>query len=125
MLTINEAKELQYRQELYHQTMRGSDNLPLRVRVNGKCKLWKRSPDRFQVPVKHGLYDSGYITETNCRDWCLTEDDAMLHPLRYFGDCSLIIFVRVSLSIVLWIVSLTLGTSIGFGASFGTSITFS
>lgn len=89
MIKVEQAKELTYRQELYHQSLRGSDKQPIRVRVNGKCKLWKRSPERFQVPVKHGLYDSGYITETNCHDWCLTEDDAMLHPLRYFGDWNL------------------------------------
>jgi hypothetical protein len=89
MIKVEEAKQLTYGQKLYHQHLRGSDKLPIRARVSGKCKLWKRSPERFQVPIKHGLYDSGYITETNNHDWCLTEDDAMLHPLRHFGDWNL------------------------------------
>jgi hypothetical protein len=89
MIKVEEAKELTYRQEVYHQHIRNKDKTPLRARVNGKCKLWKRSPERFEVPIKHGLYNSGYITETNKEDWCLTEDDAMLHPLRHFGDWNL------------------------------------
>jgi hypothetical protein len=86
MIKVEEAKELQYRQEIYHQHLRNKDRTPLRARINGKCKLWKRSPERFEIPIKHGLYDSGYLTETNNQDWCLSEDDAMLHPLRHFGD---------------------------------------
>jgi hypothetical protein len=38
---------------------------PIAWRANGKCKVWKRSPDRFSLPVKHGLYSYGYITEEN------------------------------------------------------------
>ena len=34
-------------------------------RANGKCKTWKRSPERFQLPIKHGLYNYSYITEEN------------------------------------------------------------
>jgi hypothetical protein len=89
MINVEEAKQLTYRNTVYHQDLRGSDNLPLRARVNGACKLWKRSPERFEIPIKHGLYNSGYITETNKQDWCLTEEDAMLHPLRHSGDWNL------------------------------------
>ena len=39
---------------------------PARWRVNGKLKTWKRNPEKFQLPVKHGLYNFGYITEENC-----------------------------------------------------------
>ena len=38
---------------------------PINWRANGKCKTWKRSPERFQLPIKHGLYSYGYITEEN------------------------------------------------------------
>ena len=33
------------------------------VKVNGKPKTWKRSPERVQIPYKYGLYEYGYITE--------------------------------------------------------------
>jgi len=35
-------------------------------RVNGKIKLWKRDPERFQLPIRHGLYNYGYLTNDNC-----------------------------------------------------------
>ena len=38
---------------------------PERWRVNGALKLWKRSPERFRLPVKHGLYAYAYIDEYN------------------------------------------------------------
>lgn len=28
-----------------------------RARVTGKLKTWKRSPDRFRLPVKYGMYE--------------------------------------------------------------------
>ena len=39
------------------------------VQRSGMTKTWRRSPERFKVPVKYGLYDSGYITEKNAVDW--------------------------------------------------------
>jgi hypothetical protein len=39
------------------------------VRANGKCKTWKRSPERFQLPFKYGMYGHGYITEDNAGDF--------------------------------------------------------
>lgn len=38
---------------------------PKNWRANGKCKLWKREPERFQLPIKYGLRSYGYITEEN------------------------------------------------------------
>ena len=40
-------------------------NIVAKWRANGKCKTWKRNPERFQLPIKHGLYSYGYITEEN------------------------------------------------------------
>ena len=34
-------------------------------RRNGKTKTWKTRPGVFQVPVKHGLYEYGKITDTD------------------------------------------------------------
>jgi hypothetical protein len=39
---------------------------PNKWRANGKCKTWKRSPERFSLPIKFGLYGYGHITEENC-----------------------------------------------------------
>lgn len=36
-----------------------------RWRVNGKLRVWKRDADRFELPVKHGLYYYGTITNHN------------------------------------------------------------
>lgn len=32
-------------------------------RRNGKTQTWKRSPEKFRIPVKYGLYAYGQITE--------------------------------------------------------------
>ena len=36
---------------------------PERWRRNGRTQLWKTRPTEFRVPVKHGLYHYGYITQ--------------------------------------------------------------
>lgn len=36
-----------------------------RYRVSGRCQTWVRQPAKFRLPVKHGLYQYGAITETN------------------------------------------------------------
>lgn len=36
-----------------------------RWRRNGKTQVWKTRPNEFKVPVKHGLYSYGYITQDN------------------------------------------------------------
>lgn len=41
-------------------------------RRNGKTKTWKRSSERFQVPVKSGLYEYGYINEQNINQYNLS-----------------------------------------------------
>lgn len=76
-LTLKQAKALKYGTTLYHVSNRNSDGTPQRWRVNGKPKVWKRSPERVQVPVKHGLYSYGYITENDLNLVCLDERDAM------------------------------------------------
>lgn len=44
------------------------------ARPNGKCQTWKRDPLRFRLPVKHGMYDYGEITQDNAGDWHLASD---------------------------------------------------
>jgi len=61
-ITLKQAKELNYGDMLHHDSMTNSDGSPLRFRVNGKPKTWKRDVDRIKVPVKRGLYEYGEIT---------------------------------------------------------------
>jgi hypothetical protein len=58
MITLAQAKELKYRDILI-------DSNGKKWRVNGKVQTWKKNPNRVNVPVKHGLYSYGYITESN------------------------------------------------------------
>lgn len=64
----------------YHVRLKNADGTPLRARVNGKCKTWKREPERFTLPMKHGLKQCFYIDSTtmfghvgNPSQWCETE----------------------------------------------------
>ena len=50
-----------------------TDCKPIRWRVNGKCKTWKRNPERFQLPIKHGLYSYGYLTNENAHLFIVEE----------------------------------------------------
>jgi len=76
-ITLEQAKELNYRDTLYHVSNRNADGTPQRWRVNGKVKTWKRSPHRVQVPLKHGLYSYDYLTESSLDLVCLTEEEAL------------------------------------------------
>ena len=60
-ITLEQAKNLGYRDELWHVTLKNVDGTPKRFRVNGKVKTWKRDKNRIRVPLKHGLYDTGYL----------------------------------------------------------------
>lgn len=40
-------------------------------RANGICKTWVTRPNAFKLPIKHGLYDYGYITEQNAHQFIL------------------------------------------------------
>ena len=73
MITKEQAVAAHYRQGLHHATKKGSDKLPVRARVNGKCKTWKTRPECFQLPVKHGLYQCFYITERNADEWTFAD----------------------------------------------------
>lgn len=68
MITKELALTLRHGQELWHSTAKNADGSPLRCRVNGKCLTWKRTPARFQLPVKHGLKDCFYVHAIEGRD---------------------------------------------------------
>jgi len=61
MITIKQAKALNFGDILHHENQRNADGTCQRWRVNGKVKRWKRELDRVQIPVKHGLYTYDYV----------------------------------------------------------------
>lgn len=63
MITLEQAKTLRHGTILYHANNRNADGTAQRWKVNGAPKVWKRSPERVQVPIKHGLYSFDYLTE--------------------------------------------------------------
>ena len=73
-ITLEQAKNLEYRDMLYHLTLKNADGSPMRWRVNGKPKTWKRNPERVKVPIKHGLRKFDYLDENNLGYFSLTEE---------------------------------------------------
>jgi hypothetical protein len=55
-----------------HSTLKNSDGTPMRYKRNGKNKLWKTRPNEFQIPVKRGLREYGYITHENFTNFNVT-----------------------------------------------------
>lgn len=37
------------------------------VKINGKVRIWKRNPERIEVPVKWGLREFAVFSFTDCR----------------------------------------------------------
>ena len=73
-LTLRQAKDLQLGTILYHRTEKNSDGSPTRWKVNGKAKVWKQDTTRVKVPVKNGMYNYDYITETELSSVSLEEE---------------------------------------------------
>lgn len=71
MITIQQAVTATYQQEFHHVTIKNRDKTPVRCRVNGQCKTWKTKPGEFRLPVKHGLRQCFYITNSNAVDWTI------------------------------------------------------
>jgi len=78
MLTKEIVLALKYGNILYHVSAKNADGTPLRARVNGKCKDWKRDPAKFQLPMKHGLKDCFYIKYGDMNDWAISETAAIV-----------------------------------------------
>ena len=56
MITLDEAKKLKIGEILI---CNGA-----RWKVNGKVKTWMRDTSKIEVPLKHGLYTYGKLTES-------------------------------------------------------------
>ena len=48
------------------------------AKVIGRPRTWKRSPERVEVPIKHGLYQFGTLSERNLQFFHLAEDCTLL-----------------------------------------------
>jgi hypothetical protein len=72
-LTLREAKNLEYGDMLYEIGQYNADGTLRRWRVIGKPKVWKRSPKKVQVSLKHGLYSFTKIDEFNLHFMSLKE----------------------------------------------------
>ena len=77
MITLEQAKQLNHGDILYHTENRNADGTPQRWRVNGQVKRWKRDTNRIRVPLKHGLYQYDYLENDGLELVCLTPNDAM------------------------------------------------
>lgn len=56
MITLDEAKNLEYGDVLV-------DANGKRWKVTGRVQTWVRDPSRIRVPLKHGLYVYGALTD--------------------------------------------------------------
>lgn len=72
-MNIEQVKALTHRDTVHHMTLTNSDGTPMRARVNGKVKTWKRDTNRVQVPMKHGLYECFYIDQDNMHEFELSD----------------------------------------------------
>ena len=71
MITVQEAKQVSWHDTIYEIGEYNADGTPKRYRVNGKVQFWKTRPNDFKIPVKHGLYRYGYVTQDNARYFTL------------------------------------------------------
>ena len=78
MITKNQASQLRIGQTIYQLDRTNYDGTAVRWRINGTIKTWKHSPHRFQVPLKHGLYDYAYLTEVNAHLLTITEPEPLM-----------------------------------------------
>ena len=72
-ITLEQAKALEYGDELYYSGARNADGTPQRYRVSGKPKTWKTRPEEVEVPLKWGMYQSTRITERDLHLFFLNE----------------------------------------------------
>ena len=73
-MTIEQAKQLHYRQIIYYRWSRNADGSLCRWYVNGRVKTWKKTPDKVEVPIKHGLYSYAYLNNNNLADFDLVDN---------------------------------------------------
>ena len=68
MITLRQAKDLRSGDMLHSTSEVNSDGSARRWKVNGMPKTWIRKPGNVSVPVKHGLYTYGYVTQNDLNE---------------------------------------------------------
>lgn len=71
-MTVEQAKQLQYGDRIYTHDGRRV----ITLKVNGAPKVWKRSPERVEVPVKYGLYTYDRLSEHDVHRYHRTVEEA-------------------------------------------------
>ena len=74
MILLEDAKKLKYGNIIHDNFYNNKDGSCKRWRVNGKVKTWKRTASKVKVPIKHGMYAFGYLTENDLEIVHRTED---------------------------------------------------
>jgi hypothetical protein len=74
MITKSQAISLQHGDILHSNEFENADGSCERWRVTGKVKTWKTYPHDFKIPVKHGMYDHGYVTHHNNHNFHLSTE---------------------------------------------------
>jgi len=69
MITKEIAVQLKHGTILLHKSERQGGGAPYRVRVTGQVQTWVKRPADFRIPVKHGMYVYGEVTQNNGSDW--------------------------------------------------------
>ena len=72
-MNLAQAKKLHYHQTIYEKGAFNSDGTPRRWRVSGKVQTWKKDKTRIRVPLKHGMYNNGELTQKNLSDFVTKE----------------------------------------------------
>jgi len=68
-ITLKQAKNLTSNDTVYHDTATNADGkTPMAFRVVGAVKTWKTMPNRIRVPLKRGLYETGYLVNETFED---------------------------------------------------------
>ena len=91
MITLEQAKKLEYGDHIYYVDAGRKGFQVYRVKVNGKPQTWKRNPQRVRIPCKYGLYqyfnlwhwdlDAYYLTEQEAKEAC-----AQLNKSEFVAD---------------------------------------
>ena len=72
-ISLSQAKKLRYGNHIYNKRSYYSNGCRRVVKVNGAPKTWKKNPHRVQIPYKYGMYEYGYITESDLDDWSIKD----------------------------------------------------
>ena len=76
---------------IYHVSERNKDGSALRAQV-GRCKTWKRQPDKFELTLRIGFRTWMTLTKYNAEDWVRmdpTDVIGLKHALLLKPDCPL------------------------------------